>query len=235
MPTSQINRLVLPAAVAVTCALSATVHAQVVRSGPVDIPLLRDFTGTGLNVITGEANRVPSDRNVDINFFVLSDEWRLAQLDNFDGGGIVATEMDGPPAILEEGDVVGPGLPLRMGGGIRTGGRFDDVEGAYIGIYFENEATDTLHYGWVQVTLSSDRPGRILQYAYEATPDTPITIGDGTACRADIDGDGELTVFDFLDFQNLFAAGDLGADFDGDGELTLFDFLDFQSAFDAGC
>ncbi len=54
-------------------------------------------------------------------------------------------------------------------------------------------------------------------------------------CRADIDGDGELTIFDFLEFQNLFDAGDLAADFDGDGSLTLFDFLEFQNEFDAGC
>ncbi len=59
--------------------------------------------------------------------------------------------------------------------------------------------------------------------------------GDGGPCRADLDGDGELTLFDFLAFQNLFDAGDTAADFDGDGELTLFDFLAFQNAFDAGC
>jgi hypothetical protein len=56
-----------------------------------------------------------------------------------------------------------------------------------------------------------------------------------TPCRADLDGDGELTLFDFLAFQNLFDAGDPIADFDGDGELTIFDFLAFQNAFDAGC
>ena len=55
------------------------------------------------------------------------------------------------------------------------------------------------------------------------------------SCPADLDGDGQLTVFDFLEFQNLFAAGDLRADFDGDGSLTLFDFLEFQNQFDAGC
>ena len=55
------------------------------------------------------------------------------------------------------------------------------------------------------------------------------------ACRADLDGDDELTVFDFLEFQNLFGAGDLRADFDDDGELSLFDFLAFQNEFDAGC
>ncbi|MEO1277468.1 MAG: peroxidase family protein [Planctomycetota bacterium] len=54
-------------------------------------------------------------------------------------------------------------------------------------------------------------------------------------CAADLDGDTELTIFDFLAFQTLFDAGDLRADFDGDGALTVFDFLEFQNAFDAGC
>jgi hypothetical protein len=64
--------------------------------------------------------------------------------------------------------------------------------------------------------------------------ETPISLD--AACRADIDGDGALTLFDFLGFQNAFDAGDLAvADFDGDGSLTLFDFLAFQNEFDAGC
>ncbi|MFI4882494.1 MAG: GC-type dockerin domain-anchored protein [Phycisphaerales bacterium JB064] len=54
-------------------------------------------------------------------------------------------------------------------------------------------------------------------------------------CAADRDGDGELTVFDFLEFQNQFDAGAPRADLDGDGTLTIFDFLMFQNAFDAGC
>ncbi|MFI4881959.1 MAG: hypothetical protein ACIAQU_05175, partial [Phycisphaerales bacterium JB064] len=41
------------------------------------------------------------------------------------------------------------------------------------------------------------------------------------ACRADLDGDGALTIFDFLAFQNAFDAGEAIADFDGDGELTI--------------
>ncbi|OAB63260.1 hypothetical protein AY599_20795 [Leptolyngbya valderiana BDU 20041] len=57
----------------------------------------------------------------------------------------------------------------------------------------------------------------------------------GGGCRVDLDGDGSLTIFDFLEFQNLFDSGDLAADFDGDGSLTLFDFLAFQNEFDAGC
>lgn len=61
-----------------------------------------------------------------------------------------------------------------------------------------------------------------------------FAAGD-TGCRADLDGDGVLTLFDFLAFQNLFDSGDPLADFDGDGVLTLFDFLAFQNEFDAGC
>ncbi|MFI4882690.1 MAG: S8 family serine peptidase [Phycisphaerales bacterium JB064] len=60
-------------------------------------------------------------------------------------------------------------------------------------------------------------------------------ISDDPTCRADLDGDGSLTIFDFLQFQNLFDSGDLTADFDGDGSLTLFDFLAFQNEFDMGC
>jgi len=62
-----------------------------------------------------------------------------------------------------------------------------------------------------------------------------IHVEAAATCRADLDGDGVLTIFDFLEFQNLFVAGDLAADFDGDGVLTLFDFLAFQNEFDTGC
>jgi hypothetical protein len=54
-------------------------------------------------------------------------------------------------------------------------------------------------------------------------------------CDADFDGDGALTVFDFLAFQNAFDLGLRSADFDGDGQINLFDFLAFQNAFDRGC
>jgi hypothetical protein len=57
----------------------------------------------------------------------------------------------------------------------------------------------------------------------------------GESCRGDFDADGELTIFDFLAFQNAFDAGDPAANYDGDDALTLFDFLAFQNAFDAGC
>ena len=55
------------------------------------------------------------------------------------------------------------------------------------------------------------------------------------SCLADFDGNGVLDFFDFLAFQDAFAAGDLRADFDLSGRLTFFDFLAFQDAFAHGC
>ncbi len=56
-----------------------------------------------------------------------------------------------------------------------------------------------------------------------------------TPCRADLDLDGELTLFDFLRFQNAWDARTDAGDFDRDGVFDLFDFLAFSNAFDAGC
>ncbi|MGD1916069.1 MAG: S8 family serine peptidase [Phycisphaerales bacterium] len=54
-------------------------------------------------------------------------------------------------------------------------------------------------------------------------------------CRADFDGDGTLSVFDFISFQSSFVAGDIAADFDGDGLLRVFDYVLFQTRFTMGC
>lgn len=64
---------------------------------------------------------------------------------------------------------------------------------------------------------------------------TGTSVDLRNTCLADIDGDCELTIFDFLAFQNLFDMGSSEADFDGDGSLTIFDFLAFQNAFSSGC
>ncbi|MFG0283283.1 MAG: GC-type dockerin domain-anchored protein, partial [Phycisphaerales bacterium JB039] len=54
-------------------------------------------------------------------------------------------------------------------------------------------------------------------------------------CRPDLDGDGALTIFDYLEFLNIFGVGDPLADFSGDGFLDFFDFLAYQNIFSAGC
>lgn len=55
------------------------------------------------------------------------------------------------------------------------------------------------------------------------------------ACPADCDFSGDLSLFDFLCFQNDFVAGVPAADCDGDLAFTIFDFLCFTNEFNNGC
>src|SRR5690606_8897222 len=61
------------------------------------------------------------------------------------------------------------------------------------------------------------------------------SAGGGSGCRADLNADGVLDIFDFLAFENMFGLGDMFCDFNGDGELDFFDFLAFQNEFVTGC
>ncbi|MEQ8843709.1 MAG: PQQ-binding-like beta-propeller repeat protein [Phycisphaerales bacterium] len=83
--------------------------------------------------------------------------------------------------------------------------------------------------------LGGGSPAIARGVAVSAWGDAVVAFAYGEVCFADFDGDGSLTLFDFLAFQNAFDAGERSADCDGDGSLTLFDFLCFQNAFDAGC
>lgn len=64
-------------------------------------------------------------------------------------------------------------------------------------------------------------------FLYAASLTLTVVIDDD----ADLNGDGARDFFDFLMFQDLFAAGDLLADFSPDCTLDFFDFLAFQDAF----
>ena len=71
--------------------------------------------------------------------------------------------------------------------------------------------------------------------SFSGGPSYLVRWQPGERCNLDLTGDCLADVYDFLELQNLFAAGDLAADFDGDGSLTIFDFLAYQTAFEAGC
>ncbi|MFI4881614.1 MAG: FG-GAP-like repeat-containing protein [Phycisphaerales bacterium JB064] len=100
-------------------------------------------------------------------------------------------------------------------------------------------------FGWGVSAASRDDEGNVRLLVGASTDSTHGLDEAGTSwmlslkscsrCLADVDGDGELTLFDYLAFQILFDLGSPLVDFDGDGVLTLFDFLAFQNAFDAGC
>ena len=58
---------------------------------------------------------------------------------------------------------------------------------------------------------------------------------DTSECRADVNGDGVVDFFDYLDFVQWFAADDPRADFDENGQVDFFDYLEFIEAFNEPC
>lgn len=56
-----------------------------------------------------------------------------------------------------------------------------------------------------------------------------------TSCRVDLNADGLVDLFDFLQYQTLFDDRDPRADFNGDGVFDIFDFLGYLDAFDDPC
>jgi hypothetical protein len=129
----------------------------------------------------------------------------------------------------------GTGPALYMGTSDTSLGRLARLEGgAWVGYgggadggsaFALGEWNGDLYFGGSFTSVDGQPAGGIVKR--NSCPSDP--------CFADFDGDGSLTIFDFLGFQNAFDAGDLAADCDEDGGLTLFDFLCFQNAFDAGC
>ena len=84
----------------------------------------------------------------------------------------------------------------------------------------------------VQVATGSHDPLYVLGYGIIDAAAAADELG---GCYADCDASGGLDFFDFLCFQNQFAAGAPEADCDESGSLDFFDFLCFQNAFAAGC
>lgn len=91
--------------------------------------------------------------------------------------------------------------------------------------------------------MTLTRASRVMTYGFDLDAFEQSAILDAVInqliwlldCQADIDGDGELTFFDFIEFQSHFAVGDPRADFSFDGHLDFFDFLEFQNQFAIGC
>jgi len=69
-------------------------------------------------------------------------------------------------------------------------------------------------------------------------PESCATFGGGGGPEsggraADLNQDGTVDLFDYLEFQSLFLTLDAEADFSPDGRLDIFDFLAFQTAFES--
>ncbi|MCA9303462.1 MAG: hypothetical protein KC996_05005 [Phycisphaerales bacterium] len=91
----------------------------------------------------------------------------------------------------------------------------------------------------IRVTVVDNTPwvrDPIIRDLYLTDTRTYTAIISGCASEADLNGDGELDVFDVFAYLDAFNAGDLGiADMTNDGSLDVFDVFAFLDLFNAGC
>lgn len=203
---------------------------------PIEVDLVLDY-GRGLVVTAG--GRVLADAELVVDLEVeLAGDTRIGTtritFDDFGRANIARTgileELPTDRHVVVEGLVVPVNTPVSLRIQIAKSISLPAGEGqARLG--FLPATADNPSTG-----LPIGRPAFLLPDGVRADSEQAgIRDGQFILCAADLDGDGSLTIFDFLVFQNLFDAGDLAADFDGDSDLTLFDFLEFQNQFDAGC
>ncbi|MFI4917780.1 MAG: GC-type dockerin domain-anchored protein [Phycisphaerales bacterium JB060] len=92
-----------------------------------------------------------------------------------------------------------------------------------IGTLFDRDAFDA---AWLDDSLLLSSPGNTIRRLDFRAP---------TSCDADLDGNGRLDVFDFLEFINRFNAQDPASDYTADGRFTMLDFAAYLNLFDGGC
>jgi hypothetical protein len=145
----------------------------------------------------------------------------------------------GEPYFTDSGVVESGDVPLRT----------HDIgvllpAGMKVGVVFATFADDDLDYGMGYTWNDEYAGGSFVGTHGDA--DEAWEVGDNPwhdlvftanwkTCLGDVNGDGELTIVDFIAFQNGFTAGSPKADCDQNGVLNVLDFVCFQDVFQAGC
>jgi probable HAF family extracellular repeat protein len=133
--------------------------------------------------------------------------------------------------VNAHGQVVGYSDPAPVSGDPGRPGPWLWEDGAMVNL---NDMIDPAT-GWEISSVGAiNDAGQIAATARPATGGSRLVLLE-PVCGPDCDGSGALDFFDFLCFQNQFAAGDPRADCDASEALDFFDFLCFQNSFAAGC
>lgn len=175
----------VPGAAVISWVIAGAASADVVSSGFVDLNIPSNEEGLYLNLVTGEHSTSGPVAGTDIN--VSSAFTLLFSAFGGDEGFVSAVNGFGGVNNLTAGSLVGPSLsfvgsttPTYPNGG-SLAWVLDSCENR-VGIRFVNEATGTLHYGWIRFSIGttfSNQPRSIVEYAYESIPNTPIAVGVG--------------------------------------------------------
>jgi hypothetical protein len=183
-----LQRTAVAAAIGAGMMLAASsAAAQIVHSGPVNLPIPLSLNGLYLNVVTGANNLPPPGTGGttvpgwDINL------WSAGGLGFFSptgSGGVYVMEASSNSrmANLAPGTLIGGGSNFGSGSSTAANATQWTLNSSdnLFGFRFTNEATSTLHYGWGRISLGSSVTGvdrMLMEYAFELTPGVAIPAG----------------------------------------------------------
>ena len=175
------GRLVAYATLAgVALAAPAVAKAQVFNSGTVNINIPSTTAGVYLNVVTGVFNIAPASApGWDVN------PWGATGLGLFSptnptGGAYVITATNFAANLLPGAVVSAASLFGSNGSAAGNSAQFAlNSANNFIGFRFLNEATNAIHYGYMQIALggtAGGQPRSIVSYSYQMTPGAAITV-----------------------------------------------------------
>ncbi len=168
-------------------ALPSVAAADVVSSGIVNINIPSTEDGLTINLVTGTSSTTGSVPGWD---FAFTTSYTLNCFANFSTpqAGFVRG-FGGASGVnnLPLGTPVGPGQGLIVFNSTPTYGAVSanwvlSSGDNYAGVRFLDENTGQYHYGWIRFCVAENfggQPRSIVEYAYEDTPNTAITIGAG--------------------------------------------------------
>ena len=158
--------------------------------------------------------------------------------------GVQFVAEDGFLIKLTSNDVIGSHSPFEETGIIDASGLYPnswDTGEGFLG--FAVPSGDDYLFGWARIDVAENASFTIMDYALETTPNRVIWIGGPLdeansemipSLAADLDGDGEVGVEDFLLLSRNFGVPDpTSGDIDGNGEVDVRDFLVLSREFGA--
>jgi hypothetical protein len=153
------------------CTLS--LPAAPIYSGTVNFPITQSNQGTYINFITGQVQNGGSSGPTgwDLNVWMTgASAWRVSSNSN---GSAIAIIGSNDPIEFAPGDTIGSASSFSASNGLQP-----SLGVNYYGIQIFNEATSSIHYGWVRLSLSqSPLVGTIIDYAYESQAGVSIQAG----------------------------------------------------------
>ena len=187
---NRLARHLAVAAVAGVAGVAGQASAAIVYSGVVNLNIPSTTNGLYLNVVTG-ANNLPAGgggttvAGWDVN------PWSSTTLNFFNpaaptGGVYMRLTGAGAPTSgvsnLAGGTIISSASTWSSGAAQTSGpGAFVfNSSNNLVGFRFNNEATGTLHYGWMRISLAGTlqgQPRTLVEYAFESLAGTAIAAG----------------------------------------------------------